>query len=132
MAETDNTLEIRTLVANLDLSAQQYNLMQDIGNGRIKVASEAVNFAIAGVLMNKPAAAGRHASVAYRGAGKVRIGAAVNTIQAYLTTNGSGRAIVASSGEVIFGKARETGTADGDIISVELIEPFRLSGSDTR
>lgn len=128
MAETDNTLEIRTMIANADLSAQQFNIMRDIGNGRIVVASHAANFAVAGVLMNKPDAAGKHASVAYRGAGKVRIGAAVATMQVMLTTNGSGRAIVAASGDMVFAKSRETGANDGEIISVELIEPFRLSG----
>lgn len=132
MAEIESTLEMTTKVAGSDLSAHQYNIMQDIGNGQIRVASEAVNFAICGVLMNKPAAAGRHASVATRGPGKVRAGAAINTVQVFLTTNGSGRAIAASSGEIVIGMARETATADGDIISAILIPPFRLSGSPTR
>lgn len=132
MAETDTTLEIRTLTAASDLSANMYNIVQDRGDGQIVVASEAENFAICGVLVNKPAAAGRFASVAYKGRGKVMAGAAINTHQTMLTTNGSGRAIAAGSGDMVLGFALETAAADGDIIGIDLISPFRLSGSATR
>lgn len=131
MAVTNNELKTRTYVAGSDLSSHQYNIMQDNG-GSLVVASEAVNYGICGVLANRPAAANRHASVVDGGKYKVRAGAAINSTQSMLTCNGSGRAIVAGSGDMIIGYAQETASNDGDIISVELVTPFRMSGSPTR
>lgn len=130
MAETSPNLQTEVYTAAVDLSAHQYNIMYiSDGAQKINVASEAPRNSIVGVLQNKPAAAGRFASVGYAGRGKVRAGAAISSTGAFLTTNGSGRAIAAGSGDMVIGTALETAAADGDIISVQQMKPFRLSGS---
>lgn len=129
MANRDNTLQIMTKAAAADLSANQYQIVQDQGDGTVNVATDDTDPGIVGILQNKPAAVGRHASVGYRGPSKVMAGAAINTVNALVTTNGSGRAVVAGSGDMIIGNIMETAAADGDIVSVNLGTIYRLSGS---
>jgi hypothetical protein len=129
MAETGK-LRIITKVAAVDLSANQYNFVRDTGNGQINVASFKTSGMNGGVLMNKPSAALRHASVAIEGRGKVVAGGAINTAQIFLCCNGSGRAAVAGSGDIVLAQSIETAAADGDIISVELVKPWRLTGTN--
>ena len=82
-----------------------------------------------GILVNAPAAAGRHATVQYGGRGKVTAGAAVASVGVFLSTNGSGRAVASGSGDMVMGTALETAAADGDLISIQACKPWRLSGA---
>jgi len=128
MAETGHNTQYTALKASGDLSAHQYNLVRlSDGVSQINVASDAANNAGMGVLANKPAATDRHASVAVEGAFKVRAGGAISSAGVWFTTNGSGRAAVAASGNLVYGRIMEVGTADGDILSCILQKPFRLT-----
>lgn len=123
--------ETRTFEADADLSSQIYHIMR-ISSGdtqRINVSSNAADMGGVGVLQTKPEAAGRFATVAMEGHSKVTVGAAVNSVGIHFTTNGSGRAIAASSGDVVYGRIFETANADGDVVEARLDQPFRLSGS---
>lgn len=123
-------LETRTYQAAADLSAVQYHVMRNTnGATQCNISSQDVASDMIGVLQNAPAAAGRAATIAVGGRSKVTIGAAVNSAGVYLTTNGSGRAIAATSGDMVFGKAASTGGADGVIISADVFVPFRWSGA---
>lgn len=119
-----------TFKAAADLSANIREVMRiSDGDQNINVASLATETGIIGVLENKPAAAGRHATVRVSGVGQVRAGAAVSSTGVHLTCNGSGRAVAATSGQVSFGRALETAGADGDVIRYVALVPFRLSGA---
>lgn len=129
MAETNNLISI-AMKAGADLSAAQYHVVRiSDGVDQVNIASLDTHSSMIGVLLNKPAASGRGASVAQSGKGKVVAGAAVSSTGLFLTCNGSGRAIAATSGDMCFGRNLETAAADGDVISAMLMTPFRLSGA---
>lgn len=130
MAETSANQETETYVAAADLSSQQYHIVAlSDGVRQVNMASLATWTGIVGVMINKPSATGRFATVVYGGRGKVTAGAAVSSAGVFLTTNGSGRAIAAASGQMVIGTALETAAADGDVISYQGMKPFRLSGA---
>lgn len=120
--------EFRTFEADADLSANLYEIVRVTdGDQRINVASLSTSTEIVGVLANKPDTAGQFATVAWTGKHKVRAGAAVSSVGVFLTTNGSGRAVAASSGDVVIGRAMETANADGDVIEAQLDQPWRIT-----
>lgn len=108
--------------AAADLSAAQYHFLRYSAADTVNVASNAVDEAMAGVLINKPDAVNRAASVAVRGEVKITAGGAL-TVNDLITTNGSGRAAAATSGDYIMGRVLETAGADGDIVRMRL-EPY--------
>lgn len=119
--------EYRTFEADADLSANIYEIMRVTdGAQRINVASQATSTEMVGVLSNKPDAAGRFATVAWSGKHKIRAGAQVNSVGVFLTTNGSGRAVQATSGDMVVGRAMSTAGGDGEIIESQLSQPFQL------
>lgn len=121
------SVETRTFEADADLSANLYEIVRVTdGAQRINVASEAISTEIVGVLWNKPSAAGEFATVAWSGKGKVRAGAAVSSTGVFLTTNGSGRAIQATSGDIVIGRAMSTAGGDGEIIEAQLDQPWHI------
>jgi len=130
MAETvDNQLQLLAMKAAADLSAAQFHLVRVSDNaGQVNIGSLATHSSLIGILWNAPNATGRGASVAYDGLAKVTLGAAVNSLT-WFTTNGSGRAVAAASGDMCAGRLLETGGADGEIVSCLLYKPFRLSGA---
>lgn len=130
MAETGINQSIITKAVAADLSANQYQFLRHVGNGNVNVASLATNGMNTGILLNKPAAAGRHASILVEGRGKVFAGGAINTVGVFLATNGSGRAAVAGSGDMVLARCLETAASDGDIISVQVVTPWRLTGTN--
>ena len=74
---------------------------------------------VVGVLMNKPSStAGDDARVFTMAGGivPVMIGAAVTAVGTELTCDASGHFITATNGDVMFAKALETGTTDGQMI----------------
>lgn len=99
-----------------DLSAKQFYLVK-LGSTGIVVAT-AQGERVIGVLYNKPAATDRVAQVAVKGTARVIAGGTI-TKGAILTTTAAGKAETASSGDYVFGKARES-AVDGDIFAAEL------------
>lgn len=119
-----------SLKAGADLSACQYHIMRlSDGVDQVNIASEAVWSGMIGVLQNAPAAAGRGAAIGLPGEGKVVAGAAISSAGVYLTTNGSGRAVIAASGNMVFGRLLETAAADGDTVRCLYMVPVRHSGA---
>lgn len=124
-------LTFQTFTAGADLSAQQFNVMRGTTVARqCNIASHALAAAElgpVGVLWNAPQS-GEAATIATAGRGKVRIGASV-TANKLLSVDGSGRAITAVSGSLVFARAVTGGGAE-DIITADLIPMFRLSGAN--
>jgi hypothetical protein len=120
-----------TLKAGADLSACLYHVVRlsDAVKGLVNISSQANHSSMIGVLRNAPAAAGRAATISLVGEGKVAAGAAIGSIGVFMTCNGSGRAIAAASGDMVFGRALETATADGQHIRCLQFIPYRLSGA---
>jgi hypothetical protein len=122
--------ETLTMVSAGDLSDAQYHLVRiSDGGDSIDIASHATHSSMLGVLVNKPSAEDRHATIAYAGMAKVVAGAAINSAGVFFTCNGSGRAVAATSGQMVAGRILETADADGDVVSVLLQNPVRLSGA---
>lgn len=115
----------RTVTAARDMRVNfQYTVQRQAGAGTCDIASHSAashTLGPVGILQTKPDS-GHAATIAYAGISKVVIGAAV-TANAVLATNASGRAIDATSGFVIIGRALEAGGADGDIIQCLLQAP---------
>ena len=117
-------LHTLTMKAGADLSALQYHIMRDIADGTTNIASEAISNQMLGVLQNKPAATNRAATIGYEGISKVVAGGAV-TRGLLITTNGSGRAANATSGDMVFGRALDPATTNGEVISALIFAPFK-------
>ena len=112
MAVTDNVKSI-SLIAGADLSAQQFGLLVVNASGQVVLAGAGAD--VDGVLFNAPIA-GRVAEVAIDGVVKVKAGG-VFAAGANLASNAAGLAVVATTGQAVFGKALEAG-AVGRIVSV--------------
>lgn len=121
-------LQTFPLSAAADLSTQQYHIVNQSASKSCNLASLATTNNICGVLQNKPNASGRTATIADGGTSKVVAGAAI-TQGKYFTTNGSGRAVTVTSGDMAVGRALETVGADGDVFEGRLTVPFRWSGA---
>lgn len=127
MAEFGPQQIIPGLAAAADLSLYQYRVMRLSAAKAVNVASHnlgasAVGLAV-GILQNKPAAAGRAASVAQSGLSKAVAGATV-TVNALVTHDASGYVIDAVSGSTVIGRALEAGAAQ-EIITVQLQPPVK-------
>ena len=105
-----------------DLSANQYRVVRLSGVMTVNLASLNTAKTAIGVLLNKPSAAGRAASVALSGVTKAYAGASV-TAAGLLTHDSSGQVIAAISGSMIIGHALETGTTN-DLIGIRLYPYF--------
>lgn len=111
--------DTRTFEAGEDLSSHQFKFVTLESDGQVDAADSAGERAL-GVLLNKPDAAGKAATVAMTGKVMVEAGAAV-TAGAQLQTNASGEAITAATGDVVMGYALED-AVDGQIFAMELIQ----------
>jgi hypothetical protein len=109
------------LVADADLSANQYQVVRVVSANRVNIASQNSVYRAVGVLQNTPKAAGREATIAVNGETKVMAGAAI-TAGLPISHNSSGRAIAATSGLAVLGFALEAAGADGDIIRALLLQ----------
>jgi hypothetical protein len=120
-----------TFKAAADLREAVYHIMRFVAAGTpptTNIASEAAGsfpVGMIGVLQNKPNT-GQAATVAYFGKSKVVAGGGC-TAGEFLTTNGSGRAVDASDGDQVFGRALDTVSNDGEVISCLLYPPFKPS-----
>lgn len=110
-----NVQHLLTLVAITDVPA--YHIAQSSGDGTSQTnggLATADTQILVGV--NQAAVvAGDQMGVAFFGISKVRAGASI-TKGARITTNASGRAVAATSGDVIIGYAKD-GAADGDLFT---------------
>lgn len=120
---TFGRVESRTAVAVTDLSNNQYHFLRNTSATQVNVSSLAIGAInnMVGVLQNKPIS-GAAATIGLTGQSKVVAGAAV-TENTWLTTNSSGRAITATSGDLIGAVALESASADGEVITVLLNFP---------
>lgn len=122
---TEQNLRPVTLVASTDLSAKQFYLVA-LGASGVALCGDGLQ--ASGVLLNKPAAAGREAEVQpLTGGAKCRVVAGgVITAGALVASDSSGRVVTAISGDYIVGEAEEAADAAGDIITVLLHEGGKL------
>lgn len=116
-----------TRTAAADLSGKQYHFVNIGLLGTTNMASLSTASTLGGVLLTNPQS-GERATIAYSGIGKVTVGAAVAEA-AFVTTNGSGRAVTAGSGDMVAGRVLEAAGNDGEIVTTLLFPPFRWSGA---
>ena len=112
---TYNTRCALTFEAAGDLSANQFYLVVVDGNGQVAVAGDGAD--AIGVLYDKPSAQGNAAQVRIGEVVQVAAGAAVS-IGANVASDATGRAVTATTGEQIVGKALTAASAAGQLISV--------------
>jgi hypothetical protein len=110
--------------ADADLSAKAYHILRVTGAYTTNQASFRQDTSLWGVLETKPRT-GENAALVVFGFTKVVAGAAT-TAGATLTTDSSGRAINAQSGDHVLGWGKEAAGATGDIISCFVSQSFRL------
>lgn len=116
------------LSAAADLSAKQYHIVRLSAAKTTNQASNAADYAIAGVLQNKPAA-NEHASVAFEGRGKIVLGA-TTAANDFVTTDSSGRAtpVVSGGTSLVVARALQGGAAT-NIVDCVYYKPFPWPGS---
>lgn len=112
------------LVADADLSNNQFQVVRVVSANRVNVASQNSVYRAVGVLQDSPRS-GRAARVAINGETMAMAGAAI-TAGVPISHNASGRVITATSGLAILGFALESSGADGDIIRC-LLQPGPLA-----
>lgn len=105
-----------------DLSAKQYHFVRFSAADEISVGSFDAAEDWAGILLNKPNAAGRAATVQFAGESKIVAGGSL-TVNDLITTKGDGRAQAATSGDMVIGRVLETAANDGDVVRM-IIMPF--------
>lgn len=116
---TDQNLVTMTFEAGADLSAKQYFFVtQAAGDGQIDPTGDGL--LAAGVLQNKPDAAGKAATVACGGISKVSAGAAFSRGD-ILSADANGEANTIASGDYPLARALEAALAAHDIVSVQLM-----------
>ena len=116
--------------ASADLREARYTIQRFTAAGECNIASNAAATAVlgaAGVLQNKPNS-GQAMELAITGESKVVAGEAV-TANTLITTNGSGRAAEAGSGDIVVGRALVAAVQDGDVIRAWLMDPMRMIGT---
>lgn len=116
----EESLSCVTLEAGQDLSASQFCLVSIAGDGQVDPTGAGA--LPDGVLQNDPNAAGVAATVAIAGVSRIVCGGVVSR-GALIASDASGRAVAATTGAEIAGRALAAGTA-GALIPVLL----KLSG----
>jgi len=100
--------------ASADLSANQFFVVVRDGNGEIAVAGDGLGD---GILVDEPAAQGESATVQYRGEGKGVAGAAFG-INVKLTSNASGKLVLATSGKHVIARSKQLAAAVDEIVEL--------------
>ena len=118
MAYEGNIQNLPGAVASGDLSTHQFKFMVVNSSGQIALNTTAGGV-VDGVLQDKPTAAGHAATVAFSGVSKVVASAAI-TQGALISSTATGKAVTATTGEAVKGRALESAGADGDLIAVLL------------
>jgi len=117
MSFTENYESI-SVDASGDLSTKQFYFMR-IVSGQLTTGAAADGGDVSGVLMDKPAAAGRAGELAFSGVVKVVAHQAIAQ-NAEIQALATGKADTAASGDYVIGEALEAATASGDIIAIKL------------
>lgn len=104
-----------TLPASADLSSNQYYFVSVASDGEIELTGDGA--AAVGVLQDTPDAVGRAGAVAIGGRVKVAAGGTV-TAGGAVACDATGRAVDATSGDVILGVAIEGTTTAGAVVSI--------------
>jgi hypothetical protein len=115
-----------TFTAGADLQLYQYRIMRYAGSQTCNVAShDGANASVGaiGVLQNKPNT-NEFATVAYFGESKVVAGGAL-TEGTFITTQGSGKAAAATSGDLVIGRVLETAGAEDEVVRCLLSPAYR-------
>ncbi len=110
--------DTRTFVAGEDLSAAQFKFVTLESDGQVDLADSAGENCI-GVLLVEGEAA-RAVTVVMTGSVMVEAGGTVTNGGA-VATDATGRAVDATTGDIIMGYAREAGVAN-QVIEIELIQ----------
>ncbi len=110
--------DTRTFVAGEDLSAAQFKFVTLEADGQVDLADSAGENCI-GVLLVEGEAA-RAVTVVMTGSVMVEAGGTVTNGGA-VATDATGRAVDATTGDIIMGYAREAGVAN-QVIEIELIQ----------
>jgi len=113
MAFEDSKISV-TVPAGSDLSASQFCFVEVNASGQLAVVGAGLH--ADGVLQNDPSAAGRAGEMAILGIIQVKCGGTI-TRGSYVTSDSTGKAVAATTGNIILGTAMETG-ASGAIIGV--------------
>ena len=115
---TMQSRDTRTFVAGEDLSAAQFKFVTLEAGGVVDLADSAGENCV-GVLLVEGAAA-RAVTVVMTGSVMVEAGGTV-TAGGAVATDATGRAVDATTGDIIMGYAREAGVA-AQVIEIELIQ----------
>jgi hypothetical protein len=110
-------LQTISMPVNADMSAKQYFIMK-ASAGKAAVAGAGQQ--PIGILQDDPAADGRAGCIGIDGISKVVAGAAISA-GAYVASDANGKAVTAASGDIAVGIAVTAASADGDVISVQLM-----------
>jgi len=122
----EEKLESITRLAGADLSSHQYKFVKLNTSGKAVIV-DTDGEAVVGVLQNKPDAADREATVGVEGISKV-ISSGVIAAGAKVTTNDSGLAKTAASGDHVLGMhVGDAAAAANDVIPVLLISQHLLA-----
>lgn len=109
----------RTMNAGADLSSSQYRGLRRTSTARQALVAQAGAANFAGVLLNAPTS-GRAATVQTTGRVKMVAGE-IFTLPAKITTDSTGRAVVAdTTNDNVIGVAVTAAAAVGDIVEVDL------------
>jgi len=108
----------RTFIAGEDLSSAQFKFVTLEADGQVDLADAAGENAMGVCLAG--AAAGNAVTVCVSGSVMVEAGGAI-TAGDQIQTGADGTALLAATGDVILGYAREDGV-DGQIIEIEMIQ----------
>lgn len=111
------------MVARSDLRAKQYHIARYVSRNvcDLASASNVDQSDVFGIIQTK-ANSGRVCNIGVDGESQVVAGAAFSA-GAILTTNSSGRAITAVSGDWMLGTAQEAAGADGELIRCLMRQP---------
>jgi hypothetical protein len=118
----ESNLDTRSVVMSADFSAKQY--MATALDSSAKGAVPAAGAGAYGVVQNKPTV-GQVGTVAVGGTTKMGAGAAV-AAGADVAVDAQGRAVAATTGNFIIGKAMLPASGAGVIISVDLVRAGKV------
>ena len=111
------SLQTRSVPVTADMTSKQYYIMK-ASSGSMAVCGAGQQ--PIGVIQDTPAASGRPGCLGFDGVSKVVAGAAISA-GAYVSSDSAGKAVTAASGDFPLGIAESAATADGDVISVNLM-----------
>lgn len=108
---TQELVQSITCEAGADLSTLQHHFVVMASDGQVDNVQSAGGDAD-GVLLNKPSAAGRAATVQVGGVAKVKAGSGGITRGQKVQSDATGKGILAASGDHVLGKALTTAAED--------------------